>query len=427
MLWLLLLFPLHAAAINNQQLGCDMRAPDLGQLAVPLNVVERAQHIGCKELIPGRSRIIDVDAFRSPTMVQHKYKITRHIGDNYEVALNLKFLDALKDPKGLNGSFNPDLNNKMKRKIQGCLNIANKAMTAPGGKRLTIRLTGDRENNPRPPEVPILVGPADLRATSQRYNSTIDCPTVMHEVMHLLGLCDEYQESTMGYVVDKQTGAITWSDKDAQIHAFDCRAVGQPHSLMRNNWDAYMNVFGALSSPNLIHCECLSQSCKVQLRTGLLRAGPDHACPTGSRLRFTPADATSDPLLEHNLRYTRNGVYSDGGDKFTVAGGLDPIPGRSLLMPAHFEAIVNPGCRTNFEYYQCAVDAYSTSTQNRGQGCQLAPRPSACVNGNGSHWVAPTPVKQPETPANGDSENTKTTGNVDGIGGTETRSKEQTR
>lgn len=341
-----------------------------------LQVVERAQNIPCEELPVGKSRVIEVHGYQSPSTIEHMYKLSRKSENEYEAVLNLRFLPTVGGAE-TSATFDESLDQKMKAKVEQCLKIANKALLGPGGKKLSLRLSGNEEE-PQAPQVDIRVAPADARADSRSYPEDITCATITHELMHLMGLVDEYEEHAMGYVIDS-TGLAKWVNENPTFTAYDCRAIGSNESLMNLHYSAFYDVFGSGNPPERALCTCNNSLCVNRLKSGSLADSlpPDELCPHGSTMTFHEGpwpDSSSDGLIPKDKA------------QFFVVRGTTPREGKSLLMPAHFSAIVNPGCRENFGYYQCSVDAYRTSKDHKGEGCALDPRPKHCVDGDGSHW-----------------------------------------
>ncbi len=270
----------------------------------------------------------------------------------------------------------------MKKHVEQCLKSVNKDLLGPNGEKLTIRLTDDKEPDPKAPELDIQVGTKDLRANSRQYPEEIRFSTVAHELMHLLGLVDEYHEEHIGYAVDKATGVYRWVSEKAEKFAYDCRAIGKKHLLMNSESEAFIQVFGTRQPNKVVECECEIERCKTMLRTNRLVLPKDQSCPTGSN------DMGRKPQPDDADKYKKDGIFRINENKFHIIQGSEAKPNTSLLMPAHFQAIINPGCRQNFSYYQCAINSYSTSKENNGYGCLLEPRPKACIDGDSTHWEA---------------------------------------
>jgi len=182
----------------------------------------------CVSLGVGETRIIDHDSINSPSRVRQKYRLSRLREKDFQVEVNLTFSPANKVAE-------------MEKHVNKCFKKANKRLIGPADKKIILKLTHDSAI----PSVPINVKPADYRSDSGNWEADIDCATVTHEVMHLLGLVDEYPEKWIGNVYNPHTGAITEVDNKRDAHgnpyqtAVDCRVLGPDDSLMSNQWEAF--------------------------------------------------------------------------------------------------------------------------------------------------------------------------------------------
>ena len=105
------------------------------------------------------------------------------------------------------------------KKTQRCIRKANEGMLGPNGKRLRIAIkrplktdTCDAANT-----IKIHIGSKDMRSNASKYESDISCNTIVHEVLHLLGLCDEYKESIMGVYTNPKTGETVRANSEGDI------------------------------------------------------------------------------------------------------------------------------------------------------------------------------------------------------------------
>ncbi|MDE0118652.1 MAG: hypothetical protein OXM55_01430 [Bdellovibrionales bacterium] len=78
-------------------------------------------------------------------------------------------------------------------KVQSCMQDANKKMLGPNGETLRINIRGSSKSD----DCGIKKTNVGIRSPNERsgvlhYSSNVDCPTILHEILHLLGLPDEY-------------------------------------------------------------------------------------------------------------------------------------------------------------------------------------------------------------------------------------------
>lgn len=268
--------------------------------SVAMEQARISSQIECVKLQPGQSVIINWDAEQgnSPTSVDHHYKLTRLGPSDYlsEVRLHFKPMAGQKVTSAeLAG---------LSQKVNQCLLDNSKYLKRPDGTRLQIALTAD----PKVPAQEIQVSREPLRANAETYFLGIDCPTLMHEVMHIHGLVDEYQERVMG-VVKNSKGDISYVTSGGQAVAFNCRNLGAPDSLMNNQYAAFNSM-----NPDFLG-EIIDKTVTTQHVTAKL----------------------------HD----------------------------SILEPAQFNTLIHPGCADiNKFYYACATNAYASTFDPTKKGCR---------------------------------------------------------
>ena len=96
-----------------------------------------------------------------------------------------------------------------------------KKLFGPKRERLKVQIT-DPKNNPKnqfqcgnkldKPTRDVSIVSAYHRFGAVKYASDIDCPSIVHEVLHLTGLCDEYKEMSNGFYTDPETGEVKGSN-----------------------------------------------------------------------------------------------------------------------------------------------------------------------------------------------------------------------
>ena len=144
-------------------------------------------------------------------------------------------------------------------KAQECMEQANKGMLGSNGEKLKIVIKDTPKTNSCSADtIEISVGSKGHRSHARKYESDIDCPTITHEVLHLLGLCDEYKESIIGIYVNSKTGDIKHSislDNDEKKRlvadegyefkpAYNCRVIQGDNNVMSNPSARWRFVFG---------------------------------------------------------------------------------------------------------------------------------------------------------------------------------------
>jgi len=126
---------------------------------------------------------------------------------------------------------------QMMARARACLAGARNAMKGPDGSLLVIDLLTPTEteqagnttaSRPAPQTINIL--PGTIGSSAANYQENITCPTLVHEILHLLGLCDEYSGGRDG---------------------FACRARGPSNSIMSGMQEAFSEAV-----PRRISCVC---------------------------------------------------------------------------------------------------------------------------------------------------------------------------
>ncbi|MYE07208.1 MAG: hypothetical protein F4X95_00395 [Oligoflexia bacterium] len=213
------------------------------------------KQIQCHKLKPGQEKRV-----YSGTERDDSYNMKKESDGTYSVSLNLKF-SADEDYDG-NVPKDQVPAHYMKW-VQKCMDKANQKMLGPNGEQLKIVIKSPQKQDPRCRDIDtkeIAIGSIDHRSNSGKYKADIDCPTITHEILHLLGLCDEYEERSRGYYVDAKTGKVegytqsVFNEKDETNQkfknkegyqfkpAYDCR-VTITNSIMSNQYKRWDNVF----------------------------------------------------------------------------------------------------------------------------------------------------------------------------------------
>lgn len=174
----------------------------------------------CRDLRPNESKKVAAQGFGA------EYLLRKTESGKHQALINLNF-----EYEGGNLT-NVDMMNRMRE----CLNKANPYMSAAPGMELVILGEDDISRlpaNQRPRSTKITLKGPEFRSNSANYSDQAECPTLVHEALHLLNLCDEYQE--------RDTGRYDWT----------CRIVTTTDSIMANSFQAFPR-----SVPQSVTCEC---------------------------------------------------------------------------------------------------------------------------------------------------------------------------
>jgi hypothetical protein len=312
---------------------------------------------GCVALQEGDSRVVESQKMPdSMRALVANYMLSKSkdasSGDTvYTATINIKF-----KPKA---GEDPSVVDTIIQRTNACYGVAD--IVSDQGEHLHLRLATSDQGIPAT-NVTVNSNPA-LRMVSEDafdWSTHADCSTTLHESMHLLGLVDLYYE---GQYKD-QNGNLQWN----------CRATADD-SLMDNL------TFGTYASfvyeKNV--CSCESSACaraldKIQ--------SPPSQCPveansTKFQIGLSPLDIACDADAKANFE-TNYAPLLDGkrNGQWEYQFLVKAQPEKKVLYPAEFRAITQPGCSSSTLYYQCAKNAYLTSTDHGGSGCVT--RPAVC-------------------------------------------------
>ncbi|MFP5491963.1 MAG: hypothetical protein ACLGG0_10705 [Bacteriovoracia bacterium] len=188
-------------------------------------IKDNKEAMACLELKPGQTKVV---SFRdgTPTGITGNYSLTKNDDGSFDIGVAMKFPD--------------DDTTKMMAKVQSCISSVTPFLKGPQGQVLNFKIlsTSDVAKLPsahRPMINNVAIQAPNSRSNSASYAANIDCPTITHEVLHLTGLCDEYDGTNDGYT---------------------CRATPKIDSVMSNQRNAFRR-----GMPETLTCECRSDVC----------------------------------------------------------------------------------------------------------------------------------------------------------------------
>ena len=220
-----------------------------------INFIDLLEHleeqVQCSPLQPGQQKRVYPD--RDPSL-SRPYDLKREADGSYSVSLNLKF-----SPDGYDGPVQEkeQIHKYYLNKVQQCMDTANQKLLGPNGEKLKIIINGPKENEnqtcKKGDTIDISIKSQNYRSDHRNYESDIKCPAITHEVLHLLGLCDEYKEKKRGHYIDPETGQKIPPSQIKKYQsssstpyefktAYDCRMV-TTNSIMADHRERWDNVF----------------------------------------------------------------------------------------------------------------------------------------------------------------------------------------
>ncbi len=214
------------------------------------------------------------------------YSISRTGEKSYQALLNLDFVPTLNPPSGRAGD--QALADKMLQRTRNCLKEMKPYFKGPKGEELEIVVVTSSDKLPFgvPRPVPVGIGVSyqdeNFRGHFSNFGSNFQCETIGHEILHHLGLCDEYYE---GVISGPGFNNDDWG----------CRVVTAELSYMRNMRLAYQ-----LTLPTTAKCECNLNCQKImknpKARSIFLQMNGEELM--GTEVSLTSANDSNNPNRE---------------------------------------------------------------------------------------------------------------------------------
>lgn len=322
---------------------------------------------------PNSFRVVDESSVDPSTGVPARYKLLHPAADRYVAEVNLNF-----EPQSSRAHF--------QSYAQQCMDQAARYLRGPPPQnaRLEVRI-GNPSGPPPAPRADIFIHPAPYRANSMNWSDNIDCSSVTHELMHVLGLVDEYHETAIGFRYNPETHSFSFTESEAtpDLAHSNCRAEGPFDSLMSNHMAAFAT---AHESYEAFTCSCRGLPERIVAAAGThapvapftlsecrrqiaLLTQESRFCP--GNLKMTAMVSSFGALGTERAQIALYNSYRTGLSRDGNSYGVRyHRPAGTLLHPAHFRAITQPGCASaNRLYYICARLAYSSGRDRGGEGC----------------------------------------------------------
>ncbi|MBY0518686.1 MAG: hypothetical protein K2P81_17380 [Bacteriovoracaceae bacterium] len=201
----------------------DSPAKSLQQL---INKVKEAKEaVTCIDLKVGEAKV--VSSFDgAPAGLSGNYSLKKRADGGFDVKVGMNVVS--------DGAFGVSADEMLQR-VQKCISEVTPYMKGANGNILNLQVLSGKElsqipASERPRLNNISIQGPNTRSNSGSYEANVDCPTITHEVLHLLGLCDEYDGTGDGYT---------------------CRAAPKVASIMSSQNAAFEKAV-----PKTFNCEC---------------------------------------------------------------------------------------------------------------------------------------------------------------------------
>lgn len=150
------------------------------------------------------------------------YRLTRTAEDITEVAINVEF----KPTCDLDEKENKRLSDRWFEKVNTCLSKVSPYLRGSDGHEVHLKLISKSEFEAPAGTSITVIGNEEtfLRGDSEMYPLNFECSTIVHEILHLTGLVDEYVENGEFF------------------SQYNCRAPGPKDSIMSHHYYAYRDT-----------------------------------------------------------------------------------------------------------------------------------------------------------------------------------------
>ena len=189
-------------------------------------------HQSCRDYAIGEERIKSSTGYGGGG-----YTIKRESNDNYTASLFIEFVPSVfYDNEDV--PRRDQVQNHYRQMAQSCIDQANPYLKGPHGQKLNIVIRTPNANTCVPKNTITIWNTwmNDDEAQALNYPSNINnCETITHEILHLLGLDDEYQ------------GSIHYTS----FFPLNC-SMNQENSIMNNDGYRWANVFDSKTEDSLL-------------------------------------------------------------------------------------------------------------------------------------------------------------------------------
>lgn len=323
-----------------------------------LYMTARIEAVKCVRLKTGEKLNVILPDSISPSGVGHKYRLTKTGPKSFKSEINLKIIQG-KGPR-----ISKQEMNIFKDRLRTCLQRYMTNVPGPNGETLSIELGESAEV----PTSTIQVSSEISRPDSGSYPLDAQCPIIVHEILHLHGLADEYRDQSLQAEL-QDYGYIKTRKKTDSSPSFSCRHVGLESSIMNDPEEA------------------LKDSHDWEIWSFV-------KCETNGNCAHSEEEDYIRPVNVEVTPEVKNGYIQPGSLKVRDVARSKP----SLLETAHFLAITRPGCaEENRLYYLCVSNAYSSKSRSPEQAGKRSkfelnacnPTPVECKDPG--TWLNPTP------------------------------------
>ena len=200
-----------------------------------VNLLQRLEDEGsCSEYKIGEERHFIITPIQSAILPYTYYRIKRESENHYKAFVTLKFSVhiSLLYEGSLPAPIDQMHSYYIEEKVRPCISEANLKMKGPHGEILEIVIEDAYQVDSCMPKYSVQIGSRYALRNAKYYHMNMDCSSTTHEIIHLLGLWDEYLEGRYA-------------------RNYDCRVV-QENSTLADHGVRWLNVFDYNNEDSLL-------------------------------------------------------------------------------------------------------------------------------------------------------------------------------
>ncbi len=215
----------------------------------------------------------------------------------------------------------------------------------------------------------ITANPVEISSINRSYSDTWDsgvgCGTMMHEVLHLTGLVDCYQEKSITKTYDPSWWPYS---TDETTIAYNCRNVRNDTIMANHN-----EIMGGYKT-QIYQCHSASCSSRPFRATYSLNGDDFVMVPSRPDADYSDSSNNSQTFAQNTEKtisewMTAGRAWSNEGRGYVLFIQERPTQSR-FLTDGEFNFITRPQCSRDNKYFACSANAYRT---REIEGCIKVP------------------------------------------------------
>ncbi|HXH30181.1 MAG TPA: hypothetical protein VNJ01_05160 [Bacteriovoracaceae bacterium] len=215
----------------------------------------------CDALDVGESKNIFIGRFENHAKMAPRYILRRVSETHHEVYFRMKFINKTNSKE-----TSDELNKIFQAKAHSCAYKYRDSLVDPSGRSISLMMYDEDSHKQllggEPTLVSIAILPKGKRSYSGGYARNIECKEIVHELLHIAGLVDEYDEKDEDdkpLYPNRAVGPLTSWMADSSMTFF---GMGAKKKFL------YPGQLDAILYPNCLEKNSLYYSCAAQAYDG---------------------------------------------------------------------------------------------------------------------------------------------------------------